>query len=131
VINQVFLLSRPPPSMASAMPNCSQFVPVTKPAAELVTWKFRRAMGRAFRLVNDALVSTLQPNSLPEFFEPLAADDHGFREVTAFFHALGPLAQIKHPRGEFEAQFAQVGRAAAFEDLDRLGDFVRMAGHAA
>src|SRR5882724_9343622 len=87
--------------------------------------------GQAFRLVNDALVSTLQPNSLPEFFEPLAADDHGFREVTAFFHALGPLAQIKHPRGEFEAQFAQVGRAAAFEDLDRLGDFVRMAGHAA
>jgi len=26
--------------------------------------------GQAFRLVNDALVSTLQPNSLPEFFEP-------------------------------------------------------------
>src|SRR6267378_4431144 len=86
---------------------------------------------QAFRLVNDALVSTLQPNSLPEFFECLAADNHGFREVTAFFHALGPLAEIKHPRGEFQAQFAQIGRAAAFQDLDGLGDLVRMAGHAA
>lgn len=37
VIDLVFLFSRPPPSMASAIPNCSQFVPVMKPLAALAT----------------------------------------------------------------------------------------------
>ena len=87
--------------------------------------------GQAFRFVNDALIAALQANPLPEFFECLAADDHGFGEAAAFFHALRSLTEIEHPGGEFEAQVTEIGGPAALEDFDRLGDFIRMARHAA
>src|SRR5713101_2492698 len=86
--------------------------------------------GQAFRLVNDALVSALQANPLPEFFERLASGNHGFGEAAAFFHVLCSFAEKKHPGGEVEAQVTQIGGAASFEDLDGLGDFIRMARHA-
>src|SRR6267378_2257930 len=87
--------------------------------------------GQALRLVNDAFISALQSNPVTEFFECLPGGDHGFGEAAAFFHALGSLPEIEHPRGKFDAQVTQIGWAAAFEDFDGLGDFVRMAGHSA
>src|SRR5258706_1005968 len=87
--------------------------------------------GQALRLVNDAFISALQSNPVTEFFECLPGGDHGFGEAAAFFHALGSLPEIEHPRGKFDAQVTQIGWAAAFEDFDGLGDFVRIAGHSA
>src|SRR5712664_185247 len=87
--------------------------------------------GQALRLFNDAFIAPLQANPLPEFFECLAGGDHGFGEAAAFFHALRSLTEIEHPRGEFEAQVSEIGRAVSFEYLDGLRDFVRMARHAA
>ncbi len=73
----------------------------------------------------------MQANSLPEFFQCLAGRDHGFSKAAAFFHALSSLAEIKHPSREVEAQVTQIVGAAAFENFDGLGDFVRMPGHTA
>src|SRR6267143_1702545 len=87
--------------------------------------------GQAFRFVNDAFIAALQANPLPEFFECLAGDDHGFGQAAAFFHALRSLTEIEHPGGEFEAQVTNIGGATAVEDLYGLGDFIRMARHAA
>src|SRR5882762_1947441 len=87
--------------------------------------------GQTFRFVNDAFIAALQANPLPEFFECLAGGDHGFGEAAPFFHAIRSLTEIEHPRGEFDARVTQIGGAAAFEDFDGLGDFVRMPGHTA
>src|SRR6267143_905101 len=76
--------------------------------------------GQAFRFVNDAFIAALQPNPLPEFLECLAGGDHRFGEAAAFFHAVRSLTQIEHPCGKVEAQVAQIGRAAAFKNLDGL-----------
>ena len=70
-------------------------------------------------------------NALPEFFLGLAAGDHGFSEDAAFVDGLGAFAEKKHPGGKLEAQFAEIGRAAAAEYFDALDDFIGMAGHAA
>ncbi len=43
--------------------------------------------GQAFWLVNDAFITSLQANPVPEFFECLAGGNHGFGEAAAFFHA--------------------------------------------
>src|SRR5437660_11067328 len=71
--------------------------------------KIQARDGQAFRLVNDAFIAPLQANPLAEFFERLAASDHGLGEAAAFFHGLRSLAEIKHLRGEIEAQVAQIG----------------------
>ena len=36
---------------------------------------------------------------------------------------LGALAEIKHPGGKFQAEVAQVGRAATLQHIDGLDDF--------
>src|SRR5258708_23849357 len=76
--------------------------------------------GQALRLVNDAFIAPLQANSLPQFFKCLAGGDHGFREAPAFFHALRSLAEIEHPRGEFDAQLSEIGGCAALDGLAAL-----------
>src|SRR5580704_14574730 len=84
-----------------------------------------------FGVVDDPLVAALQANALLEFFPGLAGGDHGFGEEAAFVYGLGAVAEEKHPSGQFEAQFAEVGGAAAAENVDTLDDFIRMASHAA
>src|SRR6266849_1719245 len=61
-------------------------------------------------LVHHALVPALQANSLFEFFPRLAAGDHALRKFSAFVHALCFFAEIEHPRGKLEAQFAKIRR---------------------
>jgi len=83
------------------------------------------------RVVNDTLVAALQANALLEFFPGLARGDHGFGEEAAILDGFGAVAEKKHPGGEFHAQLDEIGGAAAVENLDTLGDFIRMASHAA
>src|SRR5437879_4337818 len=51
---------------------------------------------QAFGLINDALVSALQPNPLAESFERLAGSNHSLGQMPAFFHAFRSFAQKKH-----------------------------------
>src|SRR5579859_889370 len=51
--------------------------------------------------------------------------------MAAFVESLGALAEEKHPSGEFDAQFREIGWAAAAENVNALDDFSRMTGHAA
>ena len=83
------------------------------------------------RIVNDAFIAALETNALLEFFLGLAGDDHLFGKLAAFFEGLGAFAEKKHPCGKFDAQFAEFRSAAAAENIDALGDFVGVAGHAA
>src|SRR6266849_7617351 len=90
----------------------------------------RTRLRQPLRFVNHALISTLQTNSLPEFLFGLAAGDHALGKFPAFVDALCLFAEIEHPRGKLEAQFAEIRRAAVVEDFDALDDFIRMPGHA-
>ena len=85
---------------------------------------------QAFGLVNNAFIATLQANPFPEFFECPTRGNHGFGKAAAFFQAFRSFPEIEHPRREFEAQVPEIGGAATSKDLDGLGNFIRMAGHA-
>ena len=88
-------------------------------------------LGEEFGVVNDTLVAALQANALLEFFPGLAGGDHGFGEEAAVLDGFSAVAEEKHPSGQFEAQFAEIGGAAAAENINTLDDFIRMASHAA
>src|SRR5580700_1110811 len=68
-------------------------------------------------VVDDSFVAPLKPYGLLEFFLGLARGDHGFGEKTAVVEGLCAVAKKKHPGGEFEAQFDEIGWAAAPENV--------------
>src|SRR5882672_12203136 len=71
----------------------------------------RTCLRQALRFVHHPLVSALQANSLFEFLPCLAAGDHALGKFPAFVDALCFFAEIEHPRGKLEAQFAEIRRA--------------------
>src|SRR5277367_431177 len=93
--------------------------------------RMRTGLWKKPRVVDDALVAALKANTLLEFFFGLAGGDHFFCEMAAFFKGFGAFAEKKHPGGKLDAQFNKIGRAAAAENIDALGDFVGVASHAA
>src|ERR1700676_1855045 len=86
---------------------------------------------KKLRVVNNALVATLQANALLEFFFGLSGGDHGFGEEAAVVEGLCAVAKKKHPGGKFDAQFDEISWAAAAEYVDAFGDFIGVSGHAA
>lgn len=89
------------------------------------------SLGKKSRVVNDAFVAALKANALLELFFGLTGGNHGFGEEAPLVERFGALAEKKHPRGKFNAQFAQISRAAAAENFNALDDFSGMAGHPA
>src|SRR4029077_7399156 len=66
----------------------------------------------ARRIVDRADVTSLQLDHLTEPFEGLARGDDLLGELLALRHGLRRAAEIKHPRREIEAPFAQIRRSA-------------------
>ena len=92
-------------------------------------FRVKPRLRQAVRFIHDARVSSLQADSLAQFFERLPGRDHRLRQASAFFHALRPFAKKKHPRGKLQAQLTQVRRSAALEHFHRLPHFIRMTRH--
>src|SRR6202023_1631380 len=57
-------------------------------------------LGQSMGLIDDAVITALQANSLFEFFLGLAACDRGLCQLAAFADALGAFAEVEHPGGE-------------------------------
>src|SRR6202142_3718996 len=87
--------------------------------------------GQAAWVVHDKRIAPLQADDFAKGIAGATGGDHLRGELLPFRNRFHAAAQDEHPRGEFVAQFAKVGRALAVQNFEHLFNLERVADFAA
>ena len=80
-------------------------------------------------IIDDPSVAALKLDHLSEFLQSLAGGNQSRALLLPFRDRFSGAAQMQHPSGKFEAEFAQVPWTPAFQNVDALHHLQRISNH--